>query len=113
MRDSESKIQSDCVRWYTNTYCLAHHSPRCIIWHTPNENQHKHTNLGVLGGVPDLCLIHMGQLIFIEMKDEKGKLRPAQLDFKKRVEAHGFKWFLCRSLESFKEIIKKLDKSQV
>jgi len=47
----------------------------------------------------------MGQLIFIEMKDEKGKLRPAQLDFKKRVEAHGFKWFLCRSLESFKKVL--------
>ena len=113
LRSSESKIQADCVRWYNNTYCLAHHEPRCIIWHTPNENQHRHINLGVLAGVPDLCLVHMGELVMVEMKDEKGKLRPTQLDFKARIEAHGYKWFLCRTLEEFKIIIKKVDKSQV
>ena len=112
MNPSESRIQSQCVRWYTNTYCLTSHTPRNIIWHTPNENQHRHVNLGVLAGVPDLCVLHNGELIFIEMKDHKGTLRKGQIDFKERVEAHGVKWFLCRSEESFKEIIKSVDKAQ-
>lgn len=103
---SEDRIQQDCVKWYTNTYCLAHHTPRNIIWHVPNQNQHKLTNIGVLAGVADLCLIHNGEVVFIEMKDHKGVASPAQLEFRDRVQNHGFKWFLCRSLEEFKSIIK-------
>ena len=106
---SEDRIQQDCVKWYTNTYCLAHHTPRNIIWHTPNENQHKRMNIGVLAGVADLCLIHNGELIFIEMKTEKGTLRPAQEEFRDRVQSQCFKWFLCRSLEEFKKIVDTLN----
>ena len=109
MKHSESKIQHDCVKWYTNKYCLESHTPRNIIYHVANENQHKHINIGVLSGVADLVLIHNGEHVYIEMKDDKGKLRPTQLDFKLRIEAHGVKWFLCRSLESFKEIVKIVD----
>ena len=66
-------------------------------------------NIGVLAGVADLCLIHNGELIFIEMKTEKGALRPAQEEFRDRVQSHVFKWFLCRSLEEFKKIVDTLN----
>jgi hypothetical protein len=112
MTPSEDRIQQQCVMWYTNTYCLTSHNPRNIIYHVPNQNQQRLTKIGVLGGVADLVLIHNAEHVYIEMKDHKGKPSESQLDFKERVESHGYKWFLCRSLESFKEIIKKLDKSQ-
>ena len=98
--------------WYTNKYCLTNHNPRNIIYHVPNQNQQRLTKIGVLAGVPDLVLIHNGEHVYIEMKDHKGELRPSQLDFKVRIEAHGYKWFFCRSLEEFKINVKKVDKSQ-
>jgi len=113
IHNSEDKIQQQCFQWYNNTYCLAHHEPRNLIYHVPNQNQQRLTKIGVLGGVADLVLIHNAEHVYIEMKDHKGKPSASQLDFKERVESHGVRWFLCRSLESFKEIIKKLDKSQV
>ena len=108
MKDSESKIQAECVKWYNNKYCLKFHKPRNIIFHVPNENQHFHVNLGVLGGVADLVLIHFGQLFFIEMKDHKGKQGAKQIDFEERVKEHGIPYHLCRSLEEFKQIIEGL-----
>ena len=107
MNPSEDKIQQDCVKWYTNMYCLKHHDPRNIIYHVPNQNQHRLEKIGVLGGVADLVVIHNGEHIYIEMKDHKGVASLAQLEFKSRVESHGIRWYLCRSLEEFKKIFNK------
>lgn len=109
MIKGEERIQGECVTWYNNNYCLKFHKPRNIIFHVPNENQHFHTNIGVLAGVADLVLIHNGATVFIEMKDHKGKQGPKQIIFEDRVKEHGLPYYLCRSLEEFKEVIESLD----
>ena len=105
MHLSESAIQSKCVTWFNNTYCLKHHTPRSMIFHVANENQHKHIALGVLAGVSDLVVLHGGQVLWVEMKDHKGRLRLAQIEFRERVCLMGYTYHVCRSLEEFKEII--------
>jgi len=39
------------------------------------------------------------------MKTEKGKQSPAQIEFQKRVEAQGYKYVVCRSLDEFMMVI--------
>lgn len=79
---SEAAIQQSIVRWYQNTYCLQHHSPRCMIFSIPNEGLFEASNMslpahlrkvfkqflkrllfkligtGLYPGVGDLCVIH-------------------------------------------------------
>lgn len=105
MKPSESRIQADCVRWYNNKYCLAHHEPRNIIFMVPNEGQQRKMNEGVLAGVSDLVVIHYNKILFIEMKTEKGKQRPKQIEFEERVNKEGLFYCVCRSLEEFKKVI--------
>jgi len=112
---SESKVQQQCVQWYNNTYCLVHHNPRGLIFHIPNQNQYKLTNIGVLAGVSDLIIIlptkpneATGQLIFVEVKDNTGKQSDKQRAFECRIDALGYTYAVVRSLEEFKQLIKKL-----
>lgn len=51
-------------------------------------------------GLPDIIVIvpPAGRLLGLEVKSAKGKLRPGQLDFKKRCEATGATYKVVRSL---------------
>jgi hypothetical protein len=105
---SESKIQQEIYWHYWNTYCLPIHNPRCMIFHIPNQNQHKLTNIGVYGGVADLFVYHFGKLLFIEVKEPgKGKQRDTQIKFEKHCKDCGIDYYLVYSLEEFKAIIEK------
>jgi hypothetical protein len=53
-----------------------------------------------------LIAIHFGQVIFIEVKNDTGKQSEKQKDFQKLIEAQGFKYFLVRSLDEFKLLLK-------
>ena len=113
-RSNEGRIQSECVIWFHNTYPQY----RGLLFHVPNENDRADSNpiqgairksLGVVAGVSDLILLvprgGHGALL-VEMKDEKGAQRPSQADWQKAVEAQGYRYEICRSLDRFKEIIK-------
>lgn len=103
----ENRIQQSIVIWFTNTYCLAHHTPRSLILHIPNQNQHHLTGMGVLAGASDLIVIHAPSLshLWVEVKDHKGTQSDAQKAFQKRIEALGYRYVLCRSLASFQAVI--------
>ena len=112
-KTNESKTQAQCVRWFHNTYPEF----RGLFFHVSNENHRWDSNvrqgairkaLGVVAGVSDLiCLIPRGTsgALLIEMKDENGKQSPSQKEWQKLVEAQGYKYFVCRSLEQFQEIV--------
>lgn len=114
-RSNEGKIQAECFQWFWNTYPQY----RGLLYHVPNENDRADSNiiqgairksLGVVAGVADLILmIQRGGhgALCIEMKDDKGVQRPAQKDWQKIVEAQGYRYKICRSLEQFQEIIKE------
>jgi hypothetical protein len=106
---SEAAIQAQIVQYFNNTYCLVHHNPRGLIFHVPNQNQYKLTNIGVLAGVSDLIVILPNRaLIFVEVKDNTGKQSDKQRAFECRVDSLGYRYVVVRSLEEFKNIIAKL-----
>ena len=101
----ESKIQADCYKWYNNTFCLAHHKPRNLIFAIPNENQQRLRAQGVLDGISDLLVIHYGELHWVEMKSATGRQRPKQRIFEQRVKDSNLgTYHICRSLDEFKKI---------
>lgn len=111
----ESKVQASCVKWFTNNYCLKHHSPQCVIFSVPNEAIQKMAwkqissfkAMGLKSGVSDVIVLMPGKVLFVEFKAEKGVQTAKQKDFQRAVEMLGFEYHICRSLEDFKIIIKK------
>lgn len=114
-KSNEGKIQAECFAWFWNTFP----EYRKLLFHVPNENDRADSNpiqgairksLGVVSGVSDLiCLIPRGGhgALLIEMKDEKGVQKLAQKEWQKKVEAQGYRYEICRSLEQFKTIIEE------
>jgi hypothetical protein len=115
MDQQESKIQSDIVRHYNNTYCLAHQKPRCIIFSIPNGGERDVIKvmlsraMGEYKGASDLVIIHKGKLIFVEVKTPTGVQSKDQKMFEQHVRECGFDYFLVRSLEEFLLIITTVD----
>lgn len=114
---TESRIQQQLFVWYNNTYCLPHHNPRCLIWHTPNEGQQRLVSIGVLPGVSDLTLIHSiagvrcSVHVYCEVKTPTGKQSPAQAMFMQRVRALGHYYIIARSLPEFVEGIQAIEQT--
>jgi len=107
---SEDKLQQEIVMWYRNNYCLKKHYPRNLIFSVPNDSkdakeQMRKKATGLYAGVSDLICIHFGKVLFIEVKTDVGIQSPRQKDFQNIVENQGFKYYLIKSLEKFKEIL--------
>lgn len=101
---SESAIQQECVMWFRFNYI------GMIIYHIPNENQHRKTNIGVLAGIPDLHIPHKaGEYlsVYVEMKTDKGKLSDKQIKIHDKLKNAGNAVEVCRNLEDFKAVILK------
>lgn len=111
---SEDQLQAEIVTWFTNNYCLKHHSPRSIIFSVPNGGfRHKIEAMklkatGMMPGVSDLIIIHRSKIYFCELKTDSGILSPAQKEFNLRLAENGFQNFIFRSLSEFKEFIVSL-----
>jgi hypothetical protein len=101
---SENAIQQECIMWFRFTYLGK------IIYHIPNENQHRKTNIGVLAGIPDLHIPYKSgeyNSLYIEMKTDKGKLSEKQIKIHSKLKDAGNAVEVCRSVEEFKEIVIK------
>lgn len=55
--------------------------------------------MGVHAGFADLIVLCEGRMLFLELKSLKGRLSPAQEEFRDAVLAQGFGWALIRSLD--------------
>jgi len=104
LKQSEAKIQQDCVMWFRNDFCIRS-GRNGIIFHVPNQNQQRLVQIGVLAGVSDLMCCIEGKWYCFEIKDDTGKQTPAQIEFEKRVRELGTGYWIVRSLEQFKEIV--------
>ena len=108
---NESKIQQQIFIWFNNNFCLKHHNPRSIIWSVPNGGTRNKIEAiilkatGLLPGVSDLILIHLGKVVFVEVKTPIGKQSVQQIDFEQRIKNNGFEYHLVRSLDEFKQIL--------
>ena len=107
--NSESKIQQEAVMWFRNTFCRVGQTPRCIIFSVPNERSDKFEQMrmvqtGLMSGVSDLVVITPGKVLFIEVKDDKGRQSDKQKAFEQSLRTLGFEYYLVRNLEEFKKI---------
>jgi hypothetical protein len=55
--------------------------------------------MGVHPGFSDLVILCDRRVLFLELKSVKGRLSPAQAEFRDAVLAQGFGWALVRSLD--------------
>ena len=109
---TEAQIQAEIVRWFHNNYCLRHNNPRCAIFSVPNELaatnkiatiQAKVT--GLMAGVSDLIVVMPDEVIFCEVKNEKGRQSERQKEFESIVTDMGYRYILVRSLDDFRAAI--------
>ena len=63
--------------------------------------------MGLKSGVSDVIVLMPNKVLFVEFKAEKGVQTPKQKDFQQAVEALGFEYHICRSVEEFQKIIFK------
>ncbi len=106
MTREEDKLQSDCYRWFHNTFPLW----RKMLFHVDNNSWNavigaRKKALGVNAGVSDLVLILWCEVIWIEMKTPKGEQDEEQKIFQARVEARMHKYVIIRTLEEFQRFI--------
>ena len=106
-RQEESRLQQACVRLFALRW------PRLegLLLAVPNGGRRDATTgarlkkEGVVAGVSDLLLLAPSPAgahgLCIEMKTPSGRQSPAQRAWQQKVEARGYRYALCRSLEEF------------
>lgn len=99
----EAKLQASIVEYIRTNY------PQVLLFSIPNEATYRRRQyfkkLGMLSGVSDLILVFLNGILFIECKSKKGRQSIEQINFQKRIEALGFKYFIVKDLEELKDII--------
>jgi len=111
---TEDNLQAECYLHLNNTYCLKHHTPRLTCFSVPNGGTRnpveakKLQATGLRPGVADfIVILPAGRMLFIEFKLPNGVQSDVQKEFQSIVEALGHTYKIIRSLEEFKEYIKK------
>lgn len=119
MMHDEELLQTLCVNWYKS------HTPQAqwpLLIHVPNERKCSAQRgallrgMGVTAGVADLIYFrananHHG--LCIEMKTPKGRQRESQQAWQQAVEAQGYLYAICRSLDDFAKIMIKYTKNEI
>ena len=108
MKHEESRIQKQIVIAVRLSY------PKSIVAAIPNgakRNVRQAVRLkaeGLLVGFSDLIFIHNKEVIFIEVKSDKGKQTDNQKEFQRLVELQGFKYWVVKSASETLDKIKQL-----
>jgi hypothetical protein len=107
--NKEDVLQAKIIVFFKNEYQI---NGKGLIFAVPNGGSRniieakKLKATGLMAGVSDLIVLKPnGETFFIEIKTDVGIQSPVQINFQKKVEQLGFKYFLVRSLEDFKELI--------
>lgn len=128
---TEENLQNSCYVWFTNTYGLKTSDKRCKMFSVPNELAmtirgaliqtklpkkivdqiistlvQKFRNTGLSPGVSDTICILPGKTVYVEFKTPEGVQSDSQKEFEKIVTALDQKYYVIRTLEQFKEMIK-------
>lgn len=104
--DEEHQMQCACVRWFRYSYPGLRHN----LFAVPNGGRRDKVTAaklkaeGVLAGVADLILLKSNGkygALLIEMKTCKGRQADTQRKWQKLIEADGYKYVVCRSIDDF------------
>ena len=126
MKQEEHNLQCACVKWFA----YQHPELQGLLFAVPNGGARSKATAGklkaegVVAGVADLillvpkfivvhaennadgveCHVDLATLtcgLCIEMKTSKGRQSPEQKEWQAKVEAHGYKYAVCHSLDEF------------
>lgn len=107
---TENQLQQQIVIWYKNNYQI---HGKGLIFSVPNGGSRHILEAktlkatGQMAGVSDLIILQPnGKTLFVEVKVEKGIQSEVQKIFKDKVRALGFDYYLVRSLEDVKIMLK-------
>ena len=108
MKHLEDFLQVECVQELNN------HRDTVFAFHVKNEGKKniqvamRDKALGLRSGVPDLCLVCCdGKTRWVELKAPLGVLSEHQKRFYDLCTKWGFDWALIRTIEEFREQLKK------
>jgi hypothetical protein len=110
---SENRIQQECYMWFHNTYP---HLRGCLFA-VPNGGARSALEgklfkmTGVVRGVSDMLLMVNGETTCFELKTEVGSQSVYQVAWQKQIESQGFKYFIIRDVNLFKQIVKSILKN--
>lgn len=104
----EADLQKECINWYKQEY------PTGLIFSVPNEGvklsmMNHFKQMGMYSGSPDLvALKENGDVLFIELKSEKGKLSPNQKETQTICDnLNADLYHVVRDIETFKYLFSK------
>tara|TARA_R110002096_G_scaffold282797_1_gene476777 strand:- start:2412 stop:2774 length:363 start_codon:yes stop_codon:yes gene_type:complete len=107
---TEDALQQKCVFWFHNEYP----NLRGLLFSVPNggfrtnREGGKLKQTGIVSGVSDLILMVSGKTYCLELKIEKKKQSPTQIEWQAKVEKQGFDYSVIRSLLEFKSKIREI-----
>lgn len=108
MNKTEARLQQECYMHFNNTYPRL----RSLYFKIKNEGTNKITGAldkatGIIPGVADsLLLLPFESPIFIEFKTKEGRQSESQKKWEGIITAHGYKYYIIRTLEEFIELCK-------
>lgn len=108
----ESVLQKSCVDWFVLKY---ENRGLGVIVSIPNEGRRnartggKLKSMGLKAGFPDLQILKMKDILFIEMKTESlnSKTSPEQSAVHDVLRALKHKVVICRNLDQFIQVVDK------
>jgi len=106
---SESKNQSNCVKWLWNE----HPETRGCFFAVNNNSEHiaramQRKAIGLVKGVSDTIFLWKSKAYLIEFKTDAGRQSPEQKRWETAVTKQGFQYFIIRSLKEFKELMSSI-----
>ena len=109
-RNDEEKLQRDVVQF------LRLAAPFDLFWFAVPNGGLRHRRVasklvgqGLRAGVPDICCVHAGRTILIELKTPRGALSAVQKQVHAKLHVAGAAVFVCRSVPQVEACLRALD----
>ena len=105
---TEESLHARCYLWFHSEFPEL----RGLLCYNLNNSRNKIQAMmdkgkGLQKGRSDMVFYYKGTATMIEFKIETGRQSKDQIEWQKRIELAGFKYYIIRSLEEFQELIKK------
>ncbi len=109
-KQTEDYLQNQCWIWFLNNY-----GKKAIFCAIPNDerdpvaSRRKRLTGRVKGAADVMLILNEGRIVFVEFKLPKGRQSDAQRIFEQRVNDLGHRYFVIRTLDDFKQLVKTLE----
>lgn len=106
MEKNEGRIHQESYVWFHNTFP----DLRGLLCYNLNNSRNgidgaRNRSKGVQPGRADFTLYYQGEAVMIEMKEGSGRQSSEQKKWQRLVEAHGFRYEVCWTLEEFQCVV--------